>query len=131
MNVLIDADALVALAKSDDSNHTKASAIAKTIQNVPIFLSPFTIPEATTVLSHRISQVAAAKFLRETRKQTYTVFPLTEELTGLADELFLSQTTKGTSWPDCLNMAIAKSYSIDAIFSFDHVYAINGFRVLS
>lgn len=49
MQILVDADALVALAKKDDSNHQKALKIAQELKSAVLFASCFTIPEATTV----------------------------------------------------------------------------------
>lgn len=130
MNILIDADALVALVKEDDANHRKAVKIAQKIKKDSLFISPLTIPEAASVISHRVSQPAAKVFLKEARKRKLAVISLNAELEEKADEVFLDQKTKGTSWPDCLNIAIAKKYAIEAIFSFDKVYSKSGLRVL-
>lgn len=131
MNLLIDADALVALSKRDDSNHTKALKIAKKIKSASLFASPLAIPEAASVISHRVSQKMASSFLKEARKKKITIIPLTSELEKLADEIFMSQNQKGTSWPDCLNLAIAKKYGLEAIFSFDKIYPKNNLRIFS
>lgn len=130
MNVLVDADALVAIAKVDDSNHQKASKLAQRIEKASLFISPFTIPEAVSVISHKVSQEAACLFLKEVRKKKITTLPLTEEIIEETDRIFINQKKKGTSWPDCLNMAIAGKYTIDFIFSFDKVYERNGYKTL-
>lgn len=131
MNILVDADALVALAKEDDANHKKAVEIARRIKEANLFLSPLTIPEAVSVLSHRVSQPAAVAFLREALQRRFSAFSLTEELEAGTDKIFVAQKARGTSWADCLNIALARQYSVDAIFSFDKVYARNGLKVLS
>lgn len=122
MKILIDADALVALAKEDDSNHKKAVKIAQRLKKETLYVTALTIPEAATVLSYRVSQEAAQKFLKEARQKKLIELPLTTQASVLADEIFLKQTKKGTSWIDCLNVAIAKIHNLAGIFSFDRFY---------
>lgn len=131
MNILIDADALVALSKIDDSNHAKAIRITKKIKSASLFASPLAIPEAASVISHRVSQKMASVFLKEAREKKITIIPLNSKLEKLADEIFIAQNKKGTSWPDCLNLAIARKYGIQAIFSFDKIYPKNNLRIFS
>ncbi len=131
MNLLIDADALVALSKIDDSNHARALKIAKKIKSASLFASPLAIPEAASVISHRVSQKMASAFLKEAKKKKITVIPLSSELEKLADEIFIAQNKKGTSWPDCLNLAIAQKYGIETIFSFDKIYPRNNLQIFS
>src|SRR3990167_4212746 len=94
---LVDADSLVALAKEDDSNHKKALQIARISSGVSLYTTPFTIPEATTVLSYKISQEAAKQFLRQARQRKLIELKLTAQITQLADAVFLQQNPKGTS----------------------------------
>jgi len=134
MKVLVDADALVALAKEDDTNHSKAVKIAQRLQKTSLYITPLTIPEAATVLSYRVSQKAAQEFLKEARKRKLIEIPLTVSLSCLADEIFLKQSKKGTSWVDCLNVATLQSNQLDSIFSFDKFYQkfkINTKKILS
>ena len=130
-DVLVDADALVALAKSDDSNHQKAIKINQKLQvlGINFYLSFFTIPETITVLSYKVSQNAAKKFLNQIRKTNLPVLSLPEKSKNLADKWFLKQNNKGVSFFDCYNMALMEFYkkSLKAIFSFDKIYPKNGF----
>lgn len=131
-NVLVDADALVALAKIDDSNHKVAVAINQRLQvkGVSYILSPFTIAEATTVLSYKVSHQAARKFLEEIREINLTEFDFRKECLELADKWFKQQNKKGISYFDCYNMALMERYQnqLVAIFSFDWIYPKNGFK---
>lgn len=129
--ILVDDDALIALAKEDDSNHKTALVIAHRIQKDLLIASPLTIPEAATVISHKVSHEKAKVFLKNARQRTINITAFTPELEKLADDIFLSQKVKGTSWPDCLNIAIVHKLSIDAIFSFDEVYHQNHIPTLS
>lgn len=122
MKLLADADFLVALAKEDDSNHLKALKKVGAVDSAIIFVTPFTIPEAATVLSYKVSQEAARKFLNEARKKNLIELPLDLRLTKEADALFLTQRQKGISWIDCLNVAMIKTYNLDGILSFDKFY---------
>lgn len=132
--VLIDTDALIALAKSDDFNHKKAVQLSKKLQKKGVFyyLSPFTVSEAVTVLSHKVSHQAAKSFLKEMRKLNLPVFESRENLTSLADKWFLKQKKKRVSYPDCYNMALMERYKseIRIIFSFDSTYKKNGFKTV-
>jgi len=122
MKILVDADALVALAKIDDTNHKKAVKIAKKIKNSNLYITPFTIAEAVTVLSYTVSQKAAILFLKEVRKKKLIELSTNKEIIFLTDELFSQQSKKGISWVDCLNVIMVRFYHLDKIFSFDRFY---------
>ena len=92
-DILLDADALIALAKLDDSNHQRATRINDELQKrgVSYMLSPFTIAEAATVLSYKVSHQAAKKFLKQIRELDIPVFDLKEDQIKLADFWFNKQ----------------------------------------
>ena len=131
--VLFDADGLIALAKKDDSNHVRAVKIANVLQTKGVFyyLSPFTVAEAVTVLSYKVSHKSAKDLLEEVRRLGLLALELPKEKEKLADKWFLSQTKKGTSYFDCYNLALLDCYKkqLQAIFSFDSVYRKNGFKL--
>lgn len=133
LDILLDADALIALAKHDDSNHQRAVRINDELQKrgVSYMLSPFTVAEATTVLSYKVSHQAAKKFLKQIRHLDIPTFDLKEEQIELADSWFNKQHKKGISYFDCFNMALLEKYKkqIVAIFSFDSIYKKNGFKI--
>jgi len=122
MQLLIDTDFLIALVKEDDKNHLRSIDKLKSLKDALIFITPFTIPETVTVLSYKVSQQAAKKFLKETREK-FIELPLNEEIIGLADKIFLAQNKKGISWIDCLNAAIVKYYKLEGILSYDKFYS--------
>lgn len=132
-DVLVDADVLVAIAKHDDSNHNKALLIDNKLRQrgVVFYLSPFTVAEAVTVLSHKVSQPSAKKFLKVVRELDLAVFELPDKHKLLADKWFEKQNKKGTSYFDCYNMALLSRYKnqLAAIFSFDEVYKKNDFTL--
>lgn len=133
-DVLVDADALVALAKTNDSNHKKAVKLNGVLQKIGVsyYFSPFTVAEAVTVLSYKASHQAAKKFLRQIRKLDIPVFELPEKHRDLADKWFFKQTKKGISYFDCYNMALLERYNkqLVAIFSFDSIYKRSKFTLV-
>lgn len=130
MKILIDADALVALAKEDDRNHPKAEKIAGRLKKASLYVTPFTIAEAATVLSYKVSQKAAREFLLSARERKLIEVKITAPIARLADEIFVKQTRKGISWIDCLNVALVRYFAFDAIFSFDKFYRQLGLQCL-
>lgn len=131
--ILVDADALVALVKSDDSNHELAKKLFYKLEKAgyTFIYTPFTISEVVTVISHKVSQKKASQTLKTLRSQMIFEFPLPYEKIDLIDKWFTSQNKKKTSYADCYNMAVMEFLheSIAAIFSFDKVYKENGFRL--
>ncbi len=110
------------MAKEDDTNHVKAIHKAKLFEEAVIFITPFCLPEAATALSYKVSHKAAKKFLKEARKKRFIEIYLDSKIVKLADEIFLSQNKKGTSWIDCFNIAVVELYQFDGILSFDKFY---------
>lgn len=133
-DVLVDADVLVALAKTNDSNHKKATKLSDKLQKIGIsyYFSPFTIAEAATVLSYKTTHQNAKKFLKQIRKIDIPTIELPDKHMELSDKWFLKQKKKGTSYFDCYNMALLDRYKkqLTAIFSFDSIYKRNGFTLV-
>lgn len=132
LDILVDADALVALVKDNEPNHKRALTISEILQKKGCiwYVSPFTIGEVVTVISHKVNQATAKKVLRELRKQNLNLLSLKDEYAHLADDWFNKQNKKRTSYFDCYNMALLTRYKnqLGAIFSFDGVYKRNGFK---
>ena len=128
MKILLDTDFLIALSKDDDSNHKKAEKIAENSKKEQIFITSFTIPEATTVLSYKVSQNTAKDFLGEARKRKFIEIPLSVILAELTDQIFIAQNKSRTSWIDCLNVAVVQIHKLDGILSFDKFYQKQGIK---
>lgn len=122
MKLLVDADFFVALAKEDDANHQAVLEKTNKLQDVALFVTPFAIPEAATVLSYKVSHNAAKNFLKAARAKNFFELPLSQSIADEADEIFISQKSKGISWIDCCNVAVARIHGLDAILSFDKFY---------
>ena len=133
LSILIDADALVAIMKPDDTNHQDALVLKDFLKKKKAdqYLSLFTVPETATVLSHRINQDAARDFLLLAEDFAYTVLDFNDAFKKKANKWFIKQNKKGTSYFDCVNMALMEIFSFDAIFSFDKIYSQNGFKLVA
>ncbi|MFB6182036.1 MAG: type II toxin-antitoxin system VapC family toxin [Candidatus Magasanikbacteria bacterium] len=129
LEILVDADALVALVKTDDSNHPKAVNISKQFQqmSVDFQISPFTIPEAVTVVSYKIGQKEAREALNKFRSKNFFEYDFDRELEKKVDKVFKQQSKKGASYFDCVNLVILEKFKLDGIFSFDSVYSENDY----
>ena len=125
----MDSDFLIALTKADDTNHTIAATKAEQYRLASIFITPFVVSEAATVLSYRVSHEAAKQLLKGVRSSGLTLLPCDEVITRDTDEFFLMQRRKGTSWVDCCNATIIRAYQLDGILSFDLFYRKIGLRI--
>jgi|SRR5882672_9014184 len=127
--ILVDTDFLFALVVENDVHHKVATEKMQQYVKDMFFITPFTIPEAVTVLSYKVSQDQAKRFLKQARESNFAQIVFDESIISKVDELFLAQKKKGTSWIDCLNVAVILSNHLDGILSFDRFYQQVGIRV--
>lgn len=133
LDVLIDADAFVALIKKNDSNHQRAEKISDflTKKDSSLYTTNFVFSEIITVLSQRIDHQTAINFINDFKNsKEVNLIRVDEEIEEAAIKIFKNQTSKNVSFGDCLNMAVLKRYKWDTIFSFDKVYKKNGFKLV-
>lgn len=132
--VFVDADAFVALAREDDTNHSHALRILQFLsrQSVGLITSNYVFAEAVTVISQRVGHQAALSFIEEVRSPESTIFIdwIYQEIESRAMQIFAKQTSKNVSFVDCTNMAILERGEIDHIFSFDAAYRKNGYHLV-
>lgn len=130
--ILVDTDILVAIFKTDDSNHLKALKLCENLQGkgVEFILSPFILYEAATVISYKISHAKAISFVKEMKEIDLSVYSLSPEHLEIAEKWFFKQRGRGISYIDCYNMALLERYKnqLYGIFSFDEIYKKNGFK---
>lgn len=132
--VVGDADAIIAQANSEDSNHKKAVKIAQgLVESQTNVIYPATaIAEAVTHIQRVLNSgktafgtaqlmVGPAVQVVEVNKQTLTN----------AINYFGPTTSKKNTLFDCVVAAVAKEYKADAIFSFDKFYKSKGFKLAS
>lgn len=131
MTVVIDTDALLALANSSDIHHSHAKDIAQQLVEVQahIVMSPTTLAEFSLLCAKRIGQEPARRIVQGAFDE-YSVYELTNEVVFQAITFYHRQTSLAESLFDCVVMAIAQRVKADAIFSFDKGYTKNGFVLI-
>jgi uncharacterized protein len=133
-NILVDADAFIALAKQDDVNHERAVQILTSALKKPFrFLtSNYVFAEVVTVLSQRVGHDAARAFIHEMKSPNseFSLYWIDEDIENSAIEIFEDQTSKNVSFVDCTNIAIIRNAQLQGIFSFDKTYPKNNISFL-
>lgn len=130
--VVGDADAMIAQANPQDSNHSKAVKIAQELVNshVRVIYPVTAVVEAVTHMQRVLNSgetaygtaqlmIDPAVEIVEVNKQTLTS----------AVNYFSFKISKKNTLFDCVVAAIAEEYDADAIFSFDHFYKTKGFTL--
>ncbi len=133
LNILVDADAFIAMVKDDDANHQKAARLFSQLENnnISFITTNYVFSEAVTVISQRTNHQTAINFIDNMKSSDsiFSIIRITQEIEDMAIEIFKKQTSKNVSLVDCTNMAVMKHDNFDAIFSFDGIYRKNGFRM--
>lgn len=121
-DVLVDSDAFIGWLNTQDAHHARATQLFEQAfsQKHQLVTTSFVVSETATVLSARINQVAAIRFLDLV--SAYPIIHITEELQQAALALFRKQVTKRTSVVDCSNVVVAQHFGIADILSFDGFY---------
>ena len=123
MKLLVDSDFLIALYKSDDSNHKKAVKIFKSLgKNYQFIALNLVFQESTTVISKKMGMDYAREFLAGIARLIVEKISLNQDLEIKTWKYFLQQTKKGTSFIDCANLIASQVYKLDGILSFDEFY---------
>jgi predicted nucleic acid-binding protein len=130
VQILIDSDAFVSWFIEADYFHTQASRIFENIMQTQTTLAAtnWVIAETATVLSYRVGQAQALKFLRHIEDSKLPLVHISEELEQHTRELFQKQTGRGISMVDCSNVAVMQHLGIQEIFSFDKFYKRLGLK---
>ena len=132
--VVVDADAIVAQAYPNDSNHERAVEISNNLNNLgaQVIYPASAILEATTVLQARLNSGATAYgtalVFSDPNVQIAEVNQKT--LTNALGN-FSPTTSKKNTLFDCVVMAVADENDANAIFSFDKFYKSKGFKLAS
>lgn len=130
--VIGDADAIVAQANPEDSNHDKAVSIAKKLINSQVnVIYPVTaVVEAVThiqrALSSGVTAFGTAQLMIDPSVQ---VIEVNKQTLTTALSYFGPTTSKKNTLFDCIVAAVADEYKADAVFSFDQFYKKKGFKL--
>lgn len=132
--VIVDADAIVAQAYPDDSNHERAVRISDKLNNLgaQVVYPASAVLEATTVLQGRLNSGATAYGTASVfADPNVNVAEVNQKTLTNAINYFSPTTGKKNTLFDCVVMAVADEYKADAIFSFDRVYKSKGYKLAS
>jgi len=126
--LLVDADALVALRDSKDPNHKLAAAVSSQITEAKISLitSDPAFGEAITVISQNVNHKAAVDFAGDIINSRLEIVEVNARLRREALEIFKVQKSKNFRFTDAVNIAIMQERGLREIFSFDRDYRKNG-----
>ncbi len=130
--VIVDADAIVAQAYPDDSNHKLATTVSGALNdvNAQVIYPVTAILEATTVLQGRLNSGAMAYGTAVTfTDPNIQIAEINQETLRNALKYFSPTTSKKNTLFDCVVVAVAEEYKADAIFSFDKFYKSKGFKL--
>lgn len=132
--IIVDADAIVAQANPDDSNHKKACQISQKLiaLNAQIIYPSSAILEAVAVLQGKLNSKATAYGTAVAFTEAeIKIADTSQDILKSAIKFFSPITSKKNTLFDCIVAAIAKENKADAIFSFDKFYKKNGFKLAS
>lgn len=130
MKILIDADAIFALIVKADANHNKAKQLLHANGDNEFILPGTTFAEVITTFGRKIDKKLSLAVIDYVYENKFEVESVDAATILLAENYYRNQNSKKNTFFDCINMAIAKSYAADYIFSFDHGYEQNGFKLL-
>lgn len=132
MKILLDSDALFALYVAKDTHHQNAKRIFQRLltAHTELWTTNLVVQETATVISFRLGQREAKKFITRLKKIDIRQASVNQKLTARSWEIFRKQKKKGTSFVDSANVAMAKEMGIKNIFSFDKIYNRMGMNLL-
>jgi predicted nucleic acid-binding protein len=134
MIVVVDTDAMIAIANPSDPLNTRALLILDKLSDIKsqVLILPTTLSEFALLAKSRLGLIETQMALRLwTEIGKNYILEINHELTKEAINRFHEQTSKNETLFDCFVMAAAKEYKADCIFSFDQGYkkAKNNFKL--
>lgn len=132
--VVVDADAIVAQAFPNDSNHERAVSISNRLNDLgaQVIYPASAVLEATTVLQGRLnSGLTAYGTATVFSDPNVQVAEVNQNTLTKAMIYFSPTTSKKNTLFDCVVMAVADENKANAIFSFDKLYEKKGYKLAS
>ena len=132
--VVGDADAIIAQANPDDSNHNEAVRIAHEFitSQVRVIYPVTAVIEAVTHIQRALNSGATAYGTASLMVDpAVEVVEVNKQVLDCAVKYFSPTTSKKNTLFDCVVAATAEEYKADAIFSFDKFYKSKGFKLAS
>lgn len=133
--VVVDADAIIAQAYTDDPSYEEALSIGyKLITLKAKLIYPTTaITEAVTMIQRKLNNyklaLAVALSFNDPRLELVKVDE--KIVKNAANKYFSKVKSKNNTLFDCVVAAVAEERKVDAVFSFDNFYEKQGFKLAS
>lgn len=133
--IIVDADAIVAQAFPDDSNHETAVRISQLLVewHAEVLYPVTAVTEGITVLQRVLGSagIAHETAIAFTRPEANLIDITHDVYTYAVRTYFQPKGSKKHTIFDCIVAVVAEKHQADAIFSFDAFYKKNGFRLAS
>ncbi len=132
--VIVDADAIIAQADSNDKHHYTAKTIAESLvqMNVQVFYPATAIAESNAYIQRVLNNTASAYGIAVILTEPHVhIAEVNQQTLKMAMKYFSPTTSKKNTLFDCIVAAVAEEYKADAIFSFDSFYKKKGFKLAS
>lgn len=132
--VVGDADAIIAQANSEDSNHSEAVRITQGFisSQVRVIYPATAVIEAVTHIQRALNSGATAFGTAQLMiDPAIEVVEVNKQTLTNAVKYFSPTTSKKNTLFDCVVAATAQEHKADAIFSFDKFYKRKGFKLAS
>lgn len=133
--VVVDADAIVALAHPLDANHKKSGEISRKLVKLKAqVIYPVTaITEAVTVIQRVLgSKETAYQIALSFAQPEVNLVEIDHQIySNAVDKYFVPDTSKKNTLFDCIVASVAERFKAEAIFSFDNFYKKQGFKLAS
>lgn len=134
MDIIADADSIIAQAYLDDPHHNLSIDLAKKIKEkgATVIFPATAVAEAVTAIQRKFSNPDLADVTLKTfTDPTLIVENIDREIIEKASKFFNSKSSKHNTVFDCIVAAIAMKHRAEAIFSFDSWYKKQGFKLVS
>ena len=132
--VVGDADAIIAQANSNDSNHQEAMRVTLALigSQIKVIYPVTAVVEAITHIQRVLNSGATAYGTTSLMiDPAVEVVEVNKQVLANAIKYFSPTTSKKNTLFDCIVAAVAEDNNADAIFSFDVFYKKNGFKLAS
>ena len=122
--VLIDSDFLVGMIREDEDLHEEIKEMVNSewFDKSYILVTSLVKMESVTVISNRVGMAVARKLADYIDDLVDEEIFIDEEWMKLGWNLFMTQTKKGSSFIDSMNLVVAKKLGCKKILSFDKFY---------
>lgn len=132
--VIVDADAIIAQINQNDKHHQAAMAISGSLVDLgaQVIYPATAVAEAVTFIQRPLNNPSAAYGTAQLMTDpSVQVAEVNQQTLNSAVKYLSPKASKKNTLFDCIVVAIARESHADMIFSFDHFYKKQGFKLTS